>query len=150
VFVGRFCAALGHIDRTDNATGSGERRSFRDSVPPSGRGFAPRRSEGEEVKKEAITAKQEMKKGFPRLQRAVSGNRDEMVCACGEDVDVLSLEDELAIAVADVCAQQPMKCEASVADVEASVTDKRDSEVEELRRQNGVMLQLLLAHGYKE
>jgi hypothetical protein len=150
------CSLDGSVRRWDTSTGQTIQQIQVKGVPFGIRFLpaieAPRRegAKGKRSKKDAIAAKQEMKKGFPTLPRTVSGNRDDMVGASVEDVDVLSLEGELAIAVADVCAQQPMKCEASVADVEASVTDKRDSEIEELRRQKGAMLQLLLARGYKE
>jgi WD40 repeat protein len=60
------------------------------------------------TKKEAIAGRQELKKGFPRLQRTVTGNRDETVSAPVEEVDILSIEEEMAIAVADICRHQPM------------------------------------------
>jgi WD40 repeat protein len=60
------------------------------------------------TKKEAIAGRQELKKGFPRLERTVAGNRDEIVSAPVDEVDVLSIEEEMAIAVADVCQHRPM------------------------------------------
>jgi hypothetical protein len=56
----------------------------------------------------------------------------------------------MAIAVADIAAQQPMAMEMTVAQPQAPVEDSRDAEIRELRRQNGTMFQLLLAQGYKE
>jgi WD40 repeat protein len=60
------------------------------------------------TRREAIAGRQELKKGFPRLQRTVAGNRDEIVSAPVEEVDILTIEEEMAIAVADVCQHQPM------------------------------------------
>jgi WD40 repeat protein len=95
----------------------------------------------------------EMKKGFPRLGRAVSGNKDELVSRVVEDVEILSAEDEMAIAVADIAAQQPMAMGmmgGEGGELEVRVKDERDAEIQELRRKNGEMFQMLLAHGYKE
>jgi len=42
------------------------------------------------------------KKGFPRLQRSITGNHDELVSAPAEDIPILSIEEETTIAMRDL------------------------------------------------
>lgn len=53
-------------------------------------------------KKKAIENRNQMKKGFPKLQRQVFGNRDEIVSAPAEDVPIISVEEEENIAINEI------------------------------------------------
>jgi WD40 repeat protein len=150
------CGLDGVVRRWDTATGQTMQQIQVKGVPFAIRWLpevdAPR-NEGpkhRKTKKEAIAARQELKKGFPRLLRAISGNRDELVTAEVEDIEVLTLEDEMAIAVADICANQPVQEANAIGETITTEKDSKDAEIRELRKKNGAMLQLVLAHGYKE
>jgi hypothetical protein len=70
--------------------------------------FLPKIEMGSEQGKGRQGKGHEMRKGFPPLGKSVRGNRDELVSAPVEDVPILSLEEEAAIAMADLCENEPM------------------------------------------
>ncbi|OHT06247.1 hypothetical protein TRFO_25721 [Tritrichomonas foetus] len=111
---------------------------------------------------------QNRKKGFPKLQRIISGNVDEIVSAPTEDEPILTVSEEMSIAIADICSQQsitPVKTvrqnnteggtnagndSNSVTNVSNNTAeDEEDSKLTELKKQNGVMFQYILSKQQK-
>ena len=114
----------------------------------------PVQEEKRKGKKAAIANSQKMKRGFPKLTRSINGNRDEMVSAPVEDLDILSVDDELMIAMIDLCNQQVMVPQVSVqhgekkeeVEVEKEqVKEEQVDEMAELKRQNAIMYQYILS-----
>jgi hypothetical protein len=52
---------------------------------------------------------QDLRKSFPRLFRTVNVRRDELVSAHFDDIPILSIADEIALAVGDVCHRETME-----------------------------------------
>lgn len=93
-----------------------------------------------------------VKRGFPKLTRSINGNREELVSAPVEDIDILSADDELMIAMVDLCNQQVMVPQSCVeeekekpATQEEPVQEENIDELTELKRQNALMYQYILS-----
>jgi hypothetical protein len=106
------CSLDGTVRRWDTATGQTINQIQVRGAPfaltflPSSENAAP--PEDELQKKGRRARAQDSRKGFPHLAKAIRGNREEFVSAPVEDIPILSLDDEAAIAIADLCDQQPM------------------------------------------
>lgn len=103
------------------------------------------------------------KKGFPKLQPVIAGNIDEIVSAPAEEVPILTAEEELTIAISDISAHYSSmpnevvqnhkeenilenSTERNENENTKSVEDEQnESELSELRRQNGQMFQYILS-----
>ena len=112
----------------------------------------------EEVKKGKQSRKnnQNKKKGFPKLQRMISGNVDEIISAPVDDIPILTADEELSIAVSDVCSQQSVKQVDQTLmkkdNIEKDNPEKKqpeNNEIDALKRQNGLMFQYLLSQNNK-
>lgn len=98
---------------------------------------------------------QNAKKPFPKLKRNIAGNVDELVAAPVDDLPILSPDEELSIAISDICSHNQVTTiknqkdsnEKSEASSSETTTEKGngDSELDELKRQNGLMFQYILS-----
>ena len=104
-----------------------------------------------------------MKKGFPKLQRQMTGNKDDLVSAPVEDLQILSAEEEAQIAIADICSKRPANAVKTVVEAEERKVEDEEKrgdegikpplvdgdENEEIRRQNALMFQYILSQQTK-
>ncbi|KAH0791144.1 WD repeat-containing protein 18 [Histomonas meleagridis] len=115
-------------------------------------------SEGRKVKlskKKAIERREQMKKGFPKLQRQISGNKNDLVSAPIEDMPILTVEEETQIAIADICntkgtfdvikVEETQEINEREEKNEMIKPPLHDDENEEIRRQNALMFQYIMS-----
>lgn len=151
------------IRRWDAATGQ-TINHIKINGPPFALNFLPQldkataKAKTDEGKKTKMSRRernnQNTKKPFPKLKRNMAGNVDEIVSAQVDDIPILSAEEELTIAISDICAhnqvvsvktQKNLKEKEIEESKKVDENEKDDSDLMELKRQNGLMFQYILA-----
>ena len=90
------------------------------------------------------------------MKRNISGNVDDIVSAPIDDIPILTADEEMSIAVSDICSHNrvnAMKNSKSQNDKDleekppekTTENENEESELNELKRQNGLMFQYILS-----
>lgn len=99
---------------------------------------------------------QNAKKPFPKLKRNIAGNVDEIISAPVEDIPILTADEELTIAISDICSHSQVASVRNQKSFEGKTPEEApaenvandendDSKLKDLKYQNGLMFQYILS-----